>query len=53
MTEISQLQDAIALIVKQLSVPELTGKDFEDFPKQEQALKVSGYIVVHIVCKVV
>lgn len=37
--KVSKLREAIGAVNRQLHLPELSGKDFEDFSKQEGALK--------------
>lgn len=39
--KVNKVREAVAAVNRQLSQPELSGKDFEDFGKQEGSLKVS------------
>lgn len=38
--KVNKVREAVAAVNRQLSQPELSGKDFEDFGKQEGSLKV-------------
>lgn len=39
--KVNKVREAVAAVNRQLSQPELAGKDFEDFGKQEGSLKVN------------
>lgn len=39
--KVNKVREAVAAVNRQLSQPELSGKDFEDFGKQEGSLKVN------------
>lgn len=39
--KVNKVREAIAAVNRQLNQPELAGKDFEDFGRQEASLKVS------------